>query len=723
MRVEQEHKKAPATGAATSKREQADPSLLQWLAKFRKGLDLTAMYPDGHPSAISAVSSVHEDLESLLAVSGRVELMVVERQLYLNRRLVSDLAKHVEEIAERMRRRSIRGIAFHPGTSIEELAHCLRILTLSPDELKDQGGAHAVAVVRGLKRVAITDLEYTHITVEDDPFQTSEMQKLLGVELCGFLSGRLQGPITVALGQAENLFERSTPLATTLSQAADAASQIAGFEAPNVQATVLVRIIRGVCSLLLQQRGEWAQAKSAFSDAIVQLPSPLRAATVLCATPPVDEGMDPFERILDDLSDEQVAQLLVREAQDADGSRYRLAILFSRLVRTVERFERMEERLKAILSEEGLHDLFATVIEPTMLEMLVAGGNEVEEEDEWTSSTAGVSGGTAFALSIPDDGGSVSNWEAIETLLQLALASPDAGEHAATPNTVPAVSTQDICRALTDALSMGDLQAVLHTLRFLRRESSGNETARGLLQALFTDEFVAQVCQVLATSDEETRATAGDVLYQLGGQVTGSLGETMQASLDMDVVRDAAAVLARIGTDAAGPAFGAVLAGSDVNRRLAVVRGLAIESSPYAQDLLMNALADPSNEVRETAALGLGRRRYAKAVDALGELAIGRGAARMDSSRVAAVRALGQIGTDSAVKWLSDVLRRRLLLGKKSYEQIQLLVVMVLEEIGTEAAVNVLEDVAQHGPRNVRAACGAALQRLQNTASPAAAST
>ncbi len=721
MRVEQKHKENSTTGAAAGKREQPESSMLQWLAKFRKALDLTTMYPDGHPSAIAAASSAYKDLESLLAVSGRVELMVVAKQLYINRRLVADAEKHVEDIAEQMRRRSIRGIAFHPGTSIEELARCLRILTLPPDDIESEGGAHAVAAARGLKKVAITDLEYSRITVEDDPFQTSEMQRILGVELCHYLSGRLRSPIGVVLGQAENLFERSTPLATTLSEAAAAASQVPGFESPNLQAMVLVRIIRGVCNLMLQQHGEWAHAKSAFSDAIVELPSPLRAATVLCAAPPVDDDMDPFERILDDLSDEHVAQLLAREAQEVDGSRYRLAILFSRLVRTVERFEKIEERLKAILSEEGLRELFDTVIEPTMLEMLVTGADE--EEDDWAPSTVGTSGETAFGLPLPDDGDSVSNWEAIEALLQLALVLPDAEENAGAPGAVPAVGVQEIQQALADALKAGDLQTVLDALNFLRRQSPHNERARELLQALLTDRFAARACQAFATSDEEARATAGDVLYQLGELAIGPLGETIRVSLNMDVVRDAAIVLARIGTDATVPAFTAALAASDVKRRLAIVQGLAIEFSPCVQELVVDALADPSNEVREAAALGLGRKRHAKAVDALGQLAMGRGAAKTGSSRVAAVRALGQVGTDGAVKWLGEVLRARPLWRKKSYEQIQLMAISALEELGTEAAVNVLEDTAQHGPRNVRAASRAALQHLQSAASPVQAST
>lgn len=191
----------------------------------------------------------------------------------------------------------------------------------------------------------------------------------------------------------------------------------------------------------------------------------------------------------------------------------------------------------------------------------------------------------------------------------------------------------------------------------------------------------------------------------------------------MDVVRDAATALARIGTGATVPAFTAALAASDVKRRLAIVQGLAIEFSPCGQELLVDALADPANEVREAAALGLGRRRCAGAVDALGRLAMGRGAAKTGSTRLAAVRALGQIGTDEAVKWLGDVLGHRPFFGKKGYEQIQLIAISALEELGTEAAVNVLEDGAQHGPRHVRAACRAALQRLQSAASPAPAST
>ena len=154
------------------------------------------------------------------------------------------------------------------------------------------------------------------------------------------------------------------------------------------------------------------------------------------------------------------------------------------------------------------------------------------------------------------------------------------------------------------------------------------------------------------------------------------------------VVRNAADLLAQMTTPQAEPALLKAMEHEDARVRRSVITALARFSTPRTQAAVRHALQDPAPEVRVAAANGLGRLKTTEAVKMLTDLL----AAEQDTEvQEALLGALGRQATEDAVKKLVEAAEPSMFARKTP--EYRVAAVRALREAGTASAMKAIKSL------------------------------
>lgn len=225
--------------------------------------------------------------------------------------------------------------------------------------------------------------------------------------------------------------------------------------------------------------------------------------------------------------------------------------------------------------------------------------------------------------------------------------------------------------------------------------------------------------RVEAEQDLDRRGQLFGILIAMGDATTADLCAAMQSG-----ERRRAGLAVRLAGEMqnAGTVgdLATLLTHEDLDLRREAAKALVRVGSPEAIEALVAALRSPQEGMPGHAAFCLGVAGGTRALEVL--LATARregGAETLDLAREA-VRALGRMGRPEAVPVLAKLLERRSLLRRRSVRELQLAVVSALAKLPGAPARAALEQATRRGDAGVKEAARQALARVGSAPAEAA---
>ncbi len=220
---------------------------------------------------------------------------------------------------------------------------------------------------------------------------------------------------------------------------------------------------------------------------------------------------------------------------------------------------------------------------------------------------------------------------------------------------------------------------------------------------------------VLAARDVRSRASLRAALTALAGDDISKLDEAIHHR-DARVVREAVAVIGRIGDPKGTKMLRGCLGHKDVSVRIQAVHALRKIGNSEANKLTVEFLEDPDPEVRILAAKTIDVSQDESIRQILKDAVTSRSfSLRPTRERIALIDALKRANSDDVVPTLAPFFRRGLF-RRKEEDSVLIAIVGTLSSTGTEPARKLLERGSKWGRKAVARECSRALQRF--TAEP-----
>ncbi|WP_396212986.1 HEAT repeat domain-containing protein [Gemmatimonas sp.] len=206
------------------------------------------------------------------------------------------------------------------------------------------------------------------------------------------------------------------------------------------------------------------------------------------------------------------------------------------------------------------------------------------------------------------------------------------------------------------------------------------------------------------------RASIERASLRLAGANTSELSTLLEHQED-NVVRGALRLISQLATPAAVPGLARLLRGTDAKLRAEAVTALADIGSPSALQSLERATGDTDREVRVAAYRAIGSRKHTGALPRL-LAAIRRKDVRAADlgEKMALFEAFGAMCGDAGVAELDGILNARGLLGAKEPPEMRACAARALGMLGTRSAVASLQKAADTKDVVVRSAVARAMR-------------
>jgi hypothetical protein len=234
---------------------------------------------------------------------------------------------------------------------------------------------------------------------------------------------------------------------------------------------------------------------------------------------------------------------------------------------------------------------------------------------------------------------------------------------------------------------------LLHAL-----DESSRTPVASLLEGLFSElrptALEPLVAWLGAASASPARASIEKASLRLAGSHTGELTRLLEHPQET-VVRGALRLASQLANAAVVPGLGRILRGGDARLRAEAVAALAEIGSPGAMQTLERALDDRERDVRVAAFRAIGSRKHAGALPRLIE-AIRRKEMRSADlgEKMALFEAFGCMCGDAGVGELDGLLNARGLLGAKESPEMRACAARALGLVGTRSALTALQKAA-----------------------------
>lgn len=131
------------------------------LIKFSKTVKAVNLYPEGHPNLDTLLERGFTRLKEFLNQRGKPITWTIDRNgFYEDRIPLCKGNKGIAVLARDIFLRRIKGITFSQDVTLSEWKGLLKVLSLSPEALKDEGGAEGVFYRGGVEGIWVDEVHY-----------------------------------------------------------------------------------------------------------------------------------------------------------------------------------------------------------------------------------------------------------------------------------------------------------------------------------------------------------------------------------------------------------------------------------------------------------------------------------------------------------------------------------------------------------------------------------
>ncbi len=186
------------------------------------------LYPSSHPGVAASLDRVHDSLEKLCRLNPELTVGAAKDCLIVNKQCMDRKRPGNKQFALALSQRAIAAVTFIGVVKKEEILTLASVLTRSPEEIAERGGAAAVLERAGVEhiRVRVVDYGLFHLTEETgidpcgpggkspDNFWIEFVDRLVSGQVGGRTEGRLAAPSEIA--EFFNRYEVDVPAALEL---------------------------------------------------------------------------------------------------------------------------------------------------------------------------------------------------------------------------------------------------------------------------------------------------------------------------------------------------------------------------------------------------------------------------------------------------------------------------------------------------------------------------
>lgn len=222
---------------------------------------------------------------------------------------------------------------------------------------------------------------------------------------------------------------------------------------------------------------------------------------------------------------------------------------------------------------------------------------------------------------------------------------------------------------------------------------AGEEAARALLDA------------IIDSDDAVTRRNLFNLIIRFGKPVRPLIEERLNHP-EWYVIRQMVGLLGELKDPESLNAIEAAYSNPEPRIKKEVLKSLVKIGGPRATAILIKTLGEEDPSIVAQAIISLGVLKDPSVVDLLGEIALRKEPlGEAHEPKREAIRALGHIGSDKAVPYLTKLLFKKVWFGKKSNEEVRILAAHSLGAIGTEEACKAVQEACNDASVELYTAC------------------
>jgi HEAT repeat protein len=602
-----------------------DTEKFQAVEDFLRQLSITIkslrFYPSNHPIPVQYLTRLHQELKSYLHKEPELEIKVSKTSLSLGSTPVGEGVKIFSELARDFYIRKLAKIIFRSGVETTELADFLSVLKMDPEEIRDGGGIEEIVSWKNI----------SHIVVKQFAIEVDR-----------------------AINVAEDMQHWMTEFFTNLSDYASVSPD--DDTTLDFQANKLLDTLKRISQFAEEKyQGQDDFLENCVTSGLLNLNEPLRAKLLDVAEKSF-RGKKSAEFLTT-----QIEKLRLETPQRKAKVKEELSPELEELVSRVAHIgaeelkvvEAAKERINRFdIEEEALN---------TLLEML----NEGIKSGKISKTIETLGTNIVFYIE--------------EERLPLALKALKALRALETSSTQTEILDQ-VKEVLRKVGRMESVQRLLTAL-LLAETQEKSEYARACLDSL-NGFAISSLLEILAEEpDMRNRKIVCAILVDLG---KGNLEPLFERLTDNRwyLVRNIVFILGQIKDRRALGYFRETVNHRDPRVRYETVKVLGLFKEKEAIDILTLTLKDSENRIRENAIRVLGNMRAEESVPALISVLRRRDFFYKDTdAKIAAIVALGQIGSTKALRTLNKMARKKSLFHRAKSAALRQAARLALEEM------------------------------------------
>jgi HEAT repeat protein len=710
-------------------------------------------YPDGHP-AIAATLGRLVDLTSPTRLVAPLYVGVRCDRLLLHgqRPVRSDPA--LGELAALLHAHRVGELAVYAGADADTWRGLLQLLARTPERLRTEGGIARCWAATGHRLIEVFEIDYRELLRERPDGSPVARDDVIASCLLG-------GELTWSDEAIRYLLQVAGDVATLSDLVRALETRGAGERRGSaVTAAALVRVLQAMVSLIAERVPDRLDATlSHVATAIGQLSADTMVALVSTGVRSTPDGQAVralLDTVLGRMSETTIAQFVARNTLAEGAPIERIAQAFQALVRGPERQDGVLALARdcALSASDGLSDRFEHRWAQLVEQMLTSYSDEPFVTDAYARELSTARARAVEVEQVRDDPperlmawlATVATSELRQLELALALALLNIEEECDRWATL----MPPVVVLLDDLFLVGDVAAAEPLLEAIVRQTRPHAPARkrdaavSALSALVAGPAIRSMATHLATIDDrefarvegmclslgerliqplaevlagETRTRARERLTQVllaFGAIGRSEIERLKASPHATVRRTAIHLLRELRGSDVLPDLTELLDDAAPQVQRDAVRAILNIGTDRSFEVIERALASGTPRSRRAILQVLIRTRDARITPLFSYLV-----RHLDhrgpllSVYVGAIRALGELQDPAGIWALQEALYRGEWWAPRRSARLRAAVAGALGRIGTPDAVAVLEAATEGGPRGVRSAARAALDRMR----------
>lgn len=653
------------------------------------------LYPETSPLPLQAVRNFHGLLTEALAERPFITIGVSREGFSVQGEAFGREHEGLRSFATDLFAQQVSSIIFRTGVNEREIMEFLKFLTLDPLLVREQGGLTTLLLEQHVANLVVTELELKVVPEEFEGGATGEL-----------VMHMVDDVSHSAVQAVEQFFVSLSSSVPEMVEWLKSVTPPAGGSAQGPAEDLLeaVRQLGASIGTSTELPQEQAMYFRNIAEGILALEEPLRSQVVLERMIPASGASQLFAKILSQLSEAEIAELLAGSSENGVGG---LADVVGDLSFLGERREQVLSLLEEMLREKGHptdevgrlkaagagqpEDMAARAMSEETVEVLMAvseysdedlrcieAANEACQDESIAASAIRIH--LALLAGAEDEQSYAQTLDATPELLAGLVESGQVERAAealdwATTHARSVLkmwpSVQDHLRALLEAAGSRDL---VHTVVEFIRVHGAERDIRAATRyvTLIPDASIEPIVDALAEENvAANRKRLCAVLSETGRKAVHVLG-TKLTDPRWYLVRNVVSVLGMMRDPAALPFLKDSLSHKDGRVRAEAVRAVGMIRDPSTAPWLVERLSDPDQTIRLAAARWLGRMHSPEAVAALCQLVETRTRSDFEVVKVA-IQALGQIGDEVARPALERVASRRALFRRGRVKELKAL--------------------------------------------------